>query len=84
MAEIKKRVLLNTIPLINQFTTVVNQHLLGKVDVHSINNRHRVDGGSIMGLFSLDLSNTVYAVLLADDEETVALFHSLMEQFSVD
>lgn len=60
------KISLNTIELVKRFCELVNQ-VKGDVIIES--ERYVINGKSIMGLFSLDLSKPLIMILELDNEE---------------
>lgn len=69
---------LNTIEKVKDF---VNRVSTFDCDVDIIYGRYVIDGTSIMGIFSLDLTNPVTAMIHTDDYEELKRFYEIMEDF---
>lgn len=69
---------LNTIEKVKDF---VNRVSTFDCDVDIIYGRYVIDGTSIMGIFSLDLTNPVTAMIHTDDYEELKRFYEVMEDF---
>ena len=69
---------LNSIEKVKNF---VNQVSTFDCDVDIIYGRYVIDGTSIMGIFSLDLTNPVTAMIHTDDYEELKRFFEIMEDF---
>ena len=69
---------LNSIEKVKKF---VNQVSTFDCDVDIIYGRYVIDGTSIMGIFSLDLTNPVTAMIHTDDYEELKRFFEIMEDF---
>ncbi len=72
----KMKILINTIPKVKKFCSTAQKFMHG-VDVTS--GRYKVDGKSIMGLFSLDLSKPVNVTVHNDDTEMAECLFSEFE-----
>ena len=77
----KINILLNEISKINRFVSVVNQF---ESDVDISKNRYLVNGKSIMGIYSLDLSEPVVVHIHNTNNEELEKFKEVMEEFRVD
>lgn len=71
-------VLLNTINKVKKFTTITNKF---DCNIDVLQGRYTVDGKSIMGVFSLDLTKTVIVEIDSDDEKEIDKFLDMMEEF---
>lgn len=71
-------VLLNTIDKVKRFINITNSF---GCDVDVIQGRYTVDGRSIMGVFSLNLTDTVTVEIESDEENIVNDFVKKMEEF---
>ena len=69
---------LNSIEKVKDF---VNRVSTFDCDVDIIYGRYVIDGTSIMGIFSLDLTNPVTAMIHTDDYEELKRFFEMMEDF---
>ena len=69
---------LNSIEKVKNF---VNQVSTFDCDVDIIYGRYVIDGTSIMGIFSLDLTNPVTAMIHTDDYDELKRFFEIMEDF---
>ena len=69
---------LNSIEKVKDF---VNRVSTFNCDVDIIYGRYVIDGTSIMGIFSLDLTNPVTAMIHTDDYEELKRFYEIMEDF---
>lgn len=71
------KVLLNTVEKVKKFCT----RAMGlKNDVYVVSDRYKVDGKSLLGLFSLNLTNPVTVIIHEDDEE---IAESVFYEFGV-
>lgn len=61
---------LNSIEKVKEFVNLATYHVVGDVDL--ISGKYTVDGKSIMGIFSLDLSKTI-TMCVADNVDVSAL-----------
>lgn len=75
--EFKMKILINTIPKVKKFCDAA-QKFMHDVDITS--DRYKVDGKSIMGLFSLDLSKPINVNVHCDDIE---MAECLFKEFEV-
>ena len=69
---------LNSIEKVKDFVSRVSTF---NCDVDIIYGRYVIDGTSIMGIFSLDLTNPVTAMIHTDDYEELKRFYEIMEDF---
>ena len=69
---------LNSIEKVKNF---VNRVSTFDCDVDIIYGRYVIDGTSIMGIFSLDLTNPVTVLIHTDDYDELKLFNEIMEDF---
>ena len=69
---------LNSIEKVKNF---VNRVSTFDCDVDIIYGRYVIDGTSIMGIFSLDLTNPVTAMIHTDDYDELKRFFEIMEDF---
>ena len=69
---------LNSIEKVKNF---VNQVSTFECDVDVIYGRYVIDGTSIMGIFSLDLTNPVTVLIHTDDYDELKRFFDMMEDF---
>lgn len=69
---------LNSIEKVKDF---VNRVSTFNCDVDIIYGRYVIDGTSIMGIFSLNLTNPVTAMIHTDDYEELKRFYDMMEDF---
>ena len=69
---------LNSIDKVKDFVSRVSTF---DCDVDIIYGRYVIDGASIMGIFSLDLTNPVTAMIHTDDYDELKLFNEIMEDF---
>lgn len=58
---------LNQIPLVKNFVSMA-EDIDGDIEIHS--GRYVIDGKSIMGVFSLDLSKELECIIYASEEQT--------------
>lgn len=71
-------VLLNTIEKVKKFTNITNSF---DCEVDVLQGRYIVSGRSIMGIFSLNLTDTVTVEIESDDEKEIDRFLKEMEEF---
>ena len=69
---------LNTIDKVKDFVSRVSTF---DCDVDILYGRYIIDGKSIMGIFSLDLTNPVTIMIHTDDYEELKRFFDIMEDF---
>lgn len=69
---------LNTIEKVKKFTNIINSF---NCDVDVLQGRYIVSGRSIMGIFSLNLTDTVTVELESDDKKEIDKFIEVMEEF---
>ena len=69
---------LNTIDKVKKFTKITNSF---NCEIDVLQGRYIVDGRSIMGIFSLNLTNTVTVEIESDDEKEIDRFIKVMEEF---
>ena len=69
---------LNSIEKVKDF---VNRVSTFNCDVDIIYGRYVIDGTSIMGIFSLDLTNPVTAMIHTDNYDELKRFFEMMEDF---
>ncbi len=71
-------VLLNTIEKVKKFTTFSNNF---DCEIDVLQGKYIVDGRSIMGIFSLNLTDVVTVKIESDDEKEIDRFLYMMEGF---
>lgn len=71
-------VVLNTIEKVKKFTDITNKF---NCEVDVLQGKYIVDGRSIMGVFSLDLTKTVIVEIESDDEKEIDRFLETMKEF---
>lgn len=71
---------LNTIEKVKKFTSIVNSF---DCDVDVLQGRYIVDGKSIIGIFSLDLTKTITVEIESNDEKEINRFLENMEEFRI-
>ena len=69
---------LNTINKVKKFTNIANSF---DCEIDVLQGRYIVSGRSIMGIFSLNLTNTVTVEIESDDEKEIDKFIKVMEEF---
>lgn len=62
----EKEILLGSIDKVKEFVDMANE-VQGDILVRNVNGRYVVDGKSIMGLFSIDIANTIIVEYPEDD-----------------
>lgn len=80
---IRKKLSINSVDKVKKFCDAASRCI---ADIDVISDRYVIDGKSIMGLFSLDLSKTLELIVHADDEneKTVATFFDAIKDFIVE
>ena len=73
-------ILLNTMDRIHKFSDIINSYPCD-IDAMSHDNHYIVDAKSIMGIFSLDVSNPIVVRIHADSIEQVDDFKNKMKEF---
>lgn len=71
-------VLLNTVDRVKRFTDIANQF---DCDVDVLQGKYIISGKSVMGVFSLNLTETVTVKIESDDENEINRFLKMMEEF---
>ena len=69
---------LNSIEKVKNFVSRISTF---DCDVDVLYGRYIIDATSIMGIFSLDLTNPVTVLIHTDDYEELKLFNEIMEDF---
>lgn len=69
---------LNTIDKVKKFTKITNSF---NCEIDVLQGRYIVSGRSIMGIFSLNLTDTVTVEIESDDEKEIDRFLKVMEEF---
>ena len=69
---------LNTINKVKKFTNIANKF---DCDVDVLQGKYIVDGMSIMGIFSLNLTETVTVEIESNNEKEIDRFLKEMEEF---
>lgn len=69
---------LNTINKVKKFVNIANKF---DCDVDVLQGRYIVDGRSIMGIFSLNLTESVTVEIESDDKKEIDRFLKKMEEF---
>ena len=69
---------LNTIDKVKNFVSRISTF---DCDVDILYGRYIIDATSIMGIFSLDLTNPVTVMIHTDDYDELKLFNEIMEDF---
>ena len=75
------KILLNEFNMVNKFSSVA-QTFISDIDLS--NGRYVVNGKSLLGIYSLDLSIPVIAEIYSNDEKELKKFEEAMEEFRVD
>lgn len=71
---------LNTIEKVKKFTNIANSF---DCEIDVLQGRYIVSGHSIMGVFSLNLTETVTVEIDSDDEKEIDKFLDMMEEFRI-
>lgn len=74
----KVKICLRTVEDVKRFIDVTCSF---KSDIDVITDRALVDGKSILGVFSLDLLQNIYARIISDDPTEIERFKTEMEVF---
>ena len=69
---------LNSIEKVKNFVSRISTF---DCDVDILYGRYIIDGKSLMSIFSLDLMNSLKAVIHTDDYDELKLFNEIMEDF---
>lgn len=69
---------LNTISKVKKFTNIANSF---DCEIDVLQGRYIVAAKSLMGIFSLNLTNTVTVEIESDDEKEINRFFKEMEEF---
>lgn len=77
----ERRILLNSIDKVKDF---VNKIARVNADVELVHGKYVIDAKSVMGIFSLDLSNTLTAVLSDAESKDIVLFNAICDEFSAE
>ena len=75
------KILLNEFNMVNKFSNVA-QTFISDIDLS--NGRYVVNGKSLLGIYSLNLSTPVIAEIYSNDEKELKKFEKAMEEFRVD
>lgn len=78
MKTVKVCVLLNSIERVKKFSKHAEKFDSGDIDI--ISGRYTVDGKSIMGIFSLDLSKELNITINAESMEDIQNFLRLLKE----
>lgn len=78
MNDKKIKIRLNDIDTVKKFANVTNKF---KSDIDIMADRAVIDGKSILGLFSLDLTQDMYVMIVTDDINERRKFEYEMEEF---
>ena len=81
MIEVEKNTCVIRLNSIEKVKDFVNRVSTFNCDVDIIYGRYVIDGTSIMGIFSLDLTNPVTAMIHTDNYEELKRFFEMMEDF---
>ena len=81
MIEVEKNTCVIRLNSIEKVKDFVNRVSTFNCDVDIIYGRYVIDGTSIMGIFSLDLTNLVTAMIHTDDYDELKRFFEMMEDF---
>lgn len=76
--EEKIKIRLNKTENIRKFTQVARSF---SSDIDVMNDKTCIDGKSILGLFTLDLSKTAYAKIISDNKDEIRRFNEVMKEF---
>ena len=81
MIEVEKNTCVIRLNSIEKVKDFVNRVSTFDCDIDIIYGRYVIDGTSIMGIFSLDLTNPVTVMIHTDDYEELKRFYEIMEEF---
>ena len=81
MIEVEKNTCVIRLNSIEKVKDFVNRVSTFDCDIDIIYGRYVIDGTSIMGIFSLDLTNPVTVMIHIDDYDELKLFNEIMEDF---
>lgn len=70
------KILIDTIPKVREFCKIANGF---RHNVDVVSNRYKIDGKSIMGLFSLNLSAPIEVIVDETDEDIARTLFSKFE-----
>lgn len=80
MNTYKNEILLNTIEKVNKFVEITNK---SKAEITLMEDKYIINGKSILGIYSLNLSNPLTVVISGKDKDTEKLFNLIKEKFGV-
>lgn len=80
--EISFKIQINNVKDIQDFCHVCSLFSFD-IDVRSLQRNLIIDAKSILGLYSLDLTQPILVVIHTEDEKTIEAFSYLMEAFEV-
>lgn len=69
---------LNTLDKVRDFTNEANKF---NSDIDIIRGRYVIDGKSVLGIYTIDLTKPVTVKINSDDKAEIARFYEKMEQF---
>ena len=69
---------INNIEKVKRF---VSDALSFKSDIDILDGRYIIDGKSIMGVFSLDLSKDILVKIYSDDKKEITRFNTVMAKY---
>ena len=72
------KVLINTIPKVKNFVNITSKF---DCDIDVLSGRYRLDGKSIMALFSMNLLEPMIVKIESDNKEEIRSFNEVMEEF---
>ena len=78
MDKRKAKILLNTIARVKTFAQKVMDF---ECDIDILGGRYVIDAKSIMGIFSLNLSQELLVEIHSDSEDEIRRFNEIMEDF---
>ena len=82
MKTVKVCVLLNSIERVKRFSKHAEKFDSGDIDI--VSGRYTIDGKSIMGIFSLDLSKELNVTLNAESMEDIQDFLRLLKEEKIE
>ena len=83
MVDKEYTILLNEATQLQQYFKVI-QLFDFEIDIRSMDRRQLLDGKSIMGVMSLDLSNPIIVIPKTDNINEINQFTAVMRQFQIE
>lgn len=82
MYDDKIKIRLNNIDNVKKFVSIANS-FQSDIDVFSNAFMNMIDGKSILGVLSLDISKNMYVRIISNDENEIKRFEEEMEEFKI-